>query len=129
MMATFKRSIALAGVLALTGCVTSSVTNLTPRFQDRNAENVYPVEIEFNSNLRTIRQETVRPYVQVDDDNYLMRRTPVVKHRWETLIPVSPDQSVLNYRVKVDFTYDSLPEPKVNSVLAGPFQLILGSGN
>lgn len=125
MMATLKRTIALAGMLALTGCVSTSVINLTPRYQSRNSENVYPVEIEFNSNLRTIKQDTVRPYVQIGADNFLMRRTPIVKNRWETLIPVPNKQSVLNYRIKVDFTYDSLPEPKVNSVLAGPFQLLL----
>ena len=115
--------LAIVGAALLGGCTTSSVTNLTPRLQTRNGDNAYPVEIEFKTNLRTIRRETIRPYVQIGDDNYLMRQTPVVKNRWETLVPVPPDQSFVNYRVKVDFSYNALQEPKVNSVLSSPYQL------
>jgi len=107
----------------LSGCASSSITNLTPRTQPRNAENVYPIEIEFASNLRTIRKESVRPYVQIGRDNYLMRQTPVVNNRWETLVPVGAAEDLVNYRVKVDFKYNSIPEPKPNSVLSGYYQL------
>jgi len=124
-MRPLKATLALVAALTISGCATSSVVNLTPQHHPRNPENVYPVEIEFRTNQRTIQWDTVRPYVQIGDDNYLMRRTPVVKDRWETLIPIPPDQNVVNYRIKIDFHYNALPEPKVNSVLAGPFQIII----
>ncbi len=125
-MRLLKGTIGLVAALAISGCATSSVTNLTPQHHARNTENVYPIDIEFRTNLRTIRSQSIRPYVQIGDDNYLMRRTAVVKDRWETLIPIPPSKKVVNYRIKVDFDYNSLPEPKVNSVLDGPYQIIVG---
>lgn len=124
-MRTIKGILALVTGLALTGCISSSVTNLTPRNQSRTPENVYPVEIVFNSNLRTIRPDSIRPYVQIGDDNYLMRHTPVVPNRWETLVPVSASQNLINYRVKVDFQYSALGGPKPNSVLSSSYQLVI----
>lgn len=124
-MRAIKGIFALMTGLALTGCISSSVTNLTPRNQDRNAENVYPVDIVFKSNLRTIRPESIRPYVQIGNDNYLMRRTPVVPDRWETLVPVPDSQNLVNYRVKVDFQYNSMGGPKPNSVLSSSYQLVI----
>jgi hypothetical protein len=115
--------VTILGIGLLGGCATSSITNLTPRSQSRSAENVYPVEIEFESNLRSIQRDTIRPYVQIGDDNYLMRKIPVVKNRWETLIPVPAGKKLVNYRVKVDFRYNAMPEPSVNSVLSAPYQL------
>jgi len=124
-MRAIKGILGLFTGLALTGCISSSVTNLTPRNQDRNAENVYPMEIEFNSNLRTIRPDSIRPYVQIGNDNYLMRRTPVVPGRWETLVPVPASQNLVNYRVKVDFQYNTMGGSKPNSVLSSSYQLVI----
>jgi len=125
-MRLLKGTIALATALTISGCATSSVTNLTPRHHVRNTENVYPVDIEFRTNLRTIKWDTVRPYVQIGEDNYLMRRTAIVKDRWETLIPISQEERVAHYRIKIDFSYSSLSEDKVNSVLSGPYQIVIG---
>lgn len=124
-MLPLKATLALVAALTISGCATSSVTNLTPQHHARNPENVYPVDIEFRTNLRTVKWDTVRPYVQIGDDNYLMRRTAVVKDRWETLIPIPADENLVNYRIKIDFEYHALPEPQVNSVLEGPFQIIV----
>ena len=52
-----------------------------------------------------------------------MRRTPRMEHRWETLLPVPALTNNVNYRVKVDFEYNSIPVPKPNSVLSNPYQL------
>ena len=115
----------LISVATFSGCTTSSITNLTPRNQDRNAESVYPIEVSFDSNLRTIRPESIRPYVQVGNDNYLMRRTPVVPDRWETLIPIPRSQNLINYRVKVDFKYNTIGGPESNSVLSSSYHLVV----
>ncbi len=114
----------LAAALLLTGCgTTNTVTLLSPRTQVRNQEGLYPVEIEFRSNMQAMRKETLKPYLQLGDDNYPMRRTPRMEHRWETLLPVPASTNLATYRVKFDFEYNAIPAPKSNSVLAGPYQL------
>jgi len=114
----------LAAALLLAGCgTTNTVTLLSPRTQTRNAEGLYPVEIEFRSSMQALRKETLKPYLQVGEDNYPMRRTPRMEHRWETLLPVPATTNLTTYRVKVDFEYNSIPAAKSNSVLAGPYQL------
>ena len=107
----------------LIGCASTSITNLTPRVHPRNAENVYPVEIDFNTNLRAIRRESIMPYVQIGNENFLMRKTTVVKDRWESLIPLPPGEDLINYRIKVDFKYNAVSEPAANSVLSPPYQM------
>jgi hypothetical protein len=54
---------------------------------------------------------------------YPMQPTPMVKNRWETMIPVPADQNMLNYRYKFDFEYYSIPNRRQNSKLSEPFQL------
>ena len=110
--------------MLLTACgTTSSVTLLSPRTQTRNPQGLYPVEIEFRSNMQALKKETLKPYLQVDDQNYPMRRTPRLEHRWETLLPVPAGTNAVIYRVKVDFEYNAIPAARPDSVLAGPYQL------
>lgn len=114
----------LAAAALLVGCgTTSTVTLLSPRTQVRNAEGLYPVEIEFRSNMQALRKETLKPYLQVGDNNYPMRRTPRLENRWETLLPVPATNSLTDYRVKVDFEYNAIPVPRSNSVLSPPYRL------
>jgi hypothetical protein len=108
--------------LALAGCSTT-ITNLTPRQFPRNAENMYPVEVMFKSNVRAIRKDTIRPYVQIGNDNYLMRRTAVVEDRWETLVPVAATDSLSNYRIKIDYQENEGGESVPNSSLSEPYQI------
>ena len=114
----------LAATLLLVGCgTTSTVTQLSPRTQARNPEGLYPVEIEFRSNMQALKKETLKPYLQVGENSYPMRRTPRMENRWETLLPVPATNSLVNYKVKVDFEYNSFPYPKPESVLSPPYQL------
>jgi len=114
----------LAAAVLQVGCgTTSTVTLLSPRTQVRNAEGLYPVEIEFRSNMQALKKETLKPYLQVGDNNYPMRRTPRLDTRWETLLPVPATNSVMDYRVKVDFEYNAIPAPRSNSVLSQPYRL------
>ena len=46
-----------------------------------------------------------------------------MENRWETLLPVPATNSLVNYKVKVDFEYNSFPYPKPESVLSPPYQL------
>ncbi|MEN9572830.1 MAG: hypothetical protein RL514_685 [Verrucomicrobiota bacterium] len=122
-----RKTLRFGGLLAaalMVGCgTTSTVTQLTPRIQTRNAEGLYPVEIEFRSNMTALKKETLKPYLQVGDNNYPMRRTPRMDHRWETLLPVPASTTLVNYKVKVDFEYNAIPVSKPDSVLSAPYQL------
>ena len=122
-----RKTLRFGGLLAaalLTGCgTTSTVTQLSPRTQTRNAEGLYPVEIEFRSNMQALRKETLKPYLQVGEDNYPLRRTPRMEHRWETLLPVPATNNLVNYKVKVDFEYNAIRSAKPDSVLSPPYQL------
>lgn len=124
---TMRKTMRFGGLLAaalLAGCgTTSTVTQLSPRTQTRNAEGLYPVEIEFRSNMQALKKETLKPYLQVGENNYPMRRTPRMEHRWETLLPVPATTNLVNYKVKVDFEYNAFPAPKPDSVLSAPYQL------
>jgi hypothetical protein len=107
--------------VALTGC--TSITNLTPSQQPRNAAGLYPVEILWKSNRQNIRKETLAPIVQVGFETYPMRPANMVSNRWETLIPVPVGTNYVNYRVRMDFDYNDIPVPRRDSRLSPTFQL------
>ena len=50
----WKKFLPLVPVLLLTGCA-STFTRLTPLEQPRNPDNVYPVEVAFNSSQQSLR--------------------------------------------------------------------------
>jgi hypothetical protein len=105
----------------LAGC--TSITNLTPRQQARNAAGFYPVEMVWDSNRQAIRKETLKPTVLVGEEAYPMRPALMLKKRWETLIPVPASSNYVNYRIKVDFEYNDIPVPRPDSRLSPPYQL------
>ena len=79
--------------------------------------------MQFNSNQKSLRKETVQPYVIVGLQPYPMQAAPVLKNRWETLVPIPADQRIVNYRFKVDFQYDGVPRRRSGSDLSAPYQL------
>lgn len=105
----------------LTGC--SSITNLTPGSLPRNSQGLYPVEAAWSTSRQAIKASTIRPSVIVDSDAYVMEPVPVVKNRWQVLIPVEPGTDTLNYRFKFDYRVKSMPQSYPESKLSKPFQL------
>jgi len=77
----------------------------------------------FNSNQKSLRKETIQPSVIVGLQSYPMQRAPVLKNRWETLVPIPADQKIVHYRFKVDFQYDSVPQRRSGSDLSAPYHL------
>jgi len=116
----------LSGLL-LTGCSTS-ITNLTPTQQNRNANGLYPFELVWNTTQQSIRPQSVKPMVVVGFDTYPMRPVPVVKNRWETLVPIAPTNKVVNYRFKIDYEYNAVTKPRKNSKMSTPYQLQIMQG-
>jgi hypothetical protein len=110
-----RRIFTLLPLLLLTGC-TGTLTNLTPGYQPRNANGLYPVSVALHTRQQSLRWESIKPYVMIGDQAYLMRPTPLLSNRWETLIPVPADSRVLNYRYKVDWQYNAIPDPLNDSM-------------
>jgi hypothetical protein len=108
--------------LLLAGCATS-ITNLTPLQQTRNANHLYPVELALDSNQQTVRWDSVQPHILVGNESYPMRGTLLMTNRWEGLVPVPPGTSSITYRYKVDYQYNSLGKPKPGTWLSAPYTL------
>jgi hypothetical protein len=112
----------LSLALLLTGCA-SNFTNLTPTRQERNANNLYPVEVQLNTRQQTLRWHTIKPYVLVGDEQIPMRPTPLMKNRWEGLVPVPQGSSRVEYRYKFDYDYNTFGPAKSDSALSQKFEL------
>ena len=119
----WKKFLPLLPVLMLTGCA-GTFTRLTPNQQLRNANNLYPVEVSFNSKQQSVRWDSVKPYVLVKGELYPLRPVPVVPNRWEGLVPVPPTASSVAYRFKFDYLYNNFgTEPKPDSAFSPEYNL------
>lgn len=110
-----KKLLPLLPVLLVAGCTsTASFTHMTPSHQPRNTDNLYPVEVAFSSQQQSIRWDSLQPHVLVQGESYPLRPVPVVKNRWEGLIPVPPTANSVTYRFKFDYLYNAFgkdPQP------------------
>jgi hypothetical protein len=111
----------LALPLLITGC--NTITNLTPRQHVRNANGLYAFEVKWDSRQQSLRPESLRPSVIIGTETYPMQPVPLVKNRWETLVPIAPDQKLVNYRFKFDWEYNAIPKPRQDTKLSAPYQL------
>lgn len=105
-----------------TGCATT-ITNLTPNETVRNPDGLYPFEVIWDSTQESIREQSLQAYVIIGLEAFPMQRTPLLKNRWEALVPIPANENYVNYRYKFDFLYDSIPRPKESSKLSNPYQL------
>lgn len=115
--------IVLLGVLGVAGCTSNHVTNMTPKVVKRNSDGWYTLEARWSSNQRTVRQETMTPYVIIGTDFHPMHRTPLTTNRWEVVVPAAPGQRFLNYRFKFDYLYDAFGPPRADSKLSPTYQM------
>jgi hypothetical protein len=114
-----KRFLLLLPVILLAGCATGTFTRLTPNIQPRNANNLYPVETAFESQQQSLRWDSIQAFVLVNGQTYPLRPVPLVKNRWEGLVPVPPSANSANYRFKFDYLYNNFgTAPKPSSVLS-----------
>ena len=107
--------------LLFAGC--STITNLTPSQQPRNASGLYSLEAAWDSRQQSIRDNSMKPSVMVGMEIYPMRKTSLMSNRWETLVPIPADKSVINYRFKFDFDYNAIPKPLPDSKLSREYNL------
>jgi hypothetical protein len=108
--------------LLLAGCATH-LTNLSSLHQERNANNLYPVEAAFDSRQQTIRWQSIQPHILVGRASYDMRPTPLITNRWEGLIPVPPGTKSVEYRYKFDYQFNRMGKPGKDSALSRKYIL------
>ena len=122
-MRTFMRFLPVALLaLGLAGCATT-ITNLTPSQQPRNANGLYPVAVAWETRQATIRPQTLTPYVVVGDNAYPLQATPFMSNRWEAVIPVPAEERFAHYHFKIDFEYSRMGKPGKSSMLSQDYTL------
>ena len=110
-----KKSLLLLPVLFMTGCA-ATFTRLTPLEQTRNPNNLYPVEVQFNSSQQSLRRDSIKPYVQVNGELYPLRPVEMVQNRWEGFVPVPAGANSAAFRFKFDYLYNNIStSPKPDS--------------
>ena len=118
-----KKFLPLLPLLLMTGCA-STFTRLSPLQQQRNANNLYPVEVQFNSPQQSLRLDSIKPYVLVNGEPYPLRPVEMVQNRWEGFVPVPPGVSTVGYRFKFDYLYNTFNSPpKPDSAWSPMYQL------
>ena len=119
----WKKILPLLSVLLLTGCA-ATFTRLSPLQQPRSPNNLYLVEVAFNSQQQSLRWETIQPYVLVNGELYPLRQVPLVKNRWEGFVPVPPGVNTVDYKFKFDYKYNAVGSaPKSTSAVSPIYKL------
>ena len=120
-----KKFLPLLPVLLLAGCAgPGTFTRLTPVQQPRNPDNLYPVEASFDSKQQSLCWDSIHAYVLVNGRALPMRQVPLVKNRWEGVVPVPAGAAGVNYRFKFDYLYNAFgKQPQPNSVTSKVYTL------
>ena len=118
-----KKTLSLFLLPLLLGGCTATFSNLTPRQQVRNAENLYPVEFAYSSRQQTLRWETIQAQVVVGNQAYPMHATSLMTNRWEGQIRVQPGVKTVHYFYKLDFKENAFGSPKPASDSSPEFTL------
>lgn len=108
--------------LLLAGCATTG-TNLSAQRQLRNTNNLYPVEAIFDSRQQAMRWESLQATVIVGKDSYPMRRTHMMKNRFEGLISLPAGVNSIEYHYKFDYLYNDFGGPKKGSASSKTYTL------
>src|ERR1041385_1871671 len=108
--------------LLLAGC-TATFTNLTPKQQIRNPNNLYPVEVAFSSRQQTLRWNSIKPLIVVGSESYPMHSTPLMTNRWEGLVPVPAGQNIVHYHYRFDFDTTDFGHTTPDSAVSPEYKL------
>ena len=119
-----KTLILLPALLLLAGCATT-VTNISAQRQLRNANNLYPVEVAFDSRQQALRWDTIQVSIIVGKESYPMRLTKLMHNRWEGLIPVPAGVSSVTYHYKFDYQYTDFGKVSRASASSHDYKLVI----
>jgi uncharacterized protein YcfL len=125
-MVTLKKVLLLLiAPLLLVGCTTPTITNLTPSRQVRKENGLYPFEVQWNSRQQSLIKESMKAAVVVGLEQYPMQRVALLTNRWETLVPVPADKSIVTYQFKFDYDYRGIPARQPDSKSSRHYQLVI----
>ncbi len=111
--------------IALVGCASSIITNLTPSTMPRNATGLYPIEMEMDTSQQTLRLDSVTPMVVIGFDTYPMKQTLKTLNRWEAMVPISSKTNSIAYYFKVNYLYNRFGKAGQGSKLSQEYTLTL----
>lgn len=117
-----KVLLVLIAPLLLTGCA-ATFTNLTPKQQARNANNLYPVEVSLASRQQTMRWDTIHASIVVGSQSFPMRPTLLLHNRWEGLVPVPAGTKLVHYRYRFDYQSNAFGNSKADSAVSPDYTL------
>ena len=120
-----KKLLLLVAMPLLFASCAARFTNLTPLQQPRNPNNLYPVEVALDSRQQTMRWDSIKPQIMVGSDYFTMRPTPLMTNRWEGLLPVPANSTLVHYRYKFDYNYNAMGQPKPDSALSPEYTLTI----
>jgi hypothetical protein len=106
----------------LAGCATQ-ITNLTPRQQTRNANNLYPVEVALTSRQQTVRWDSVKPTVIVNGQSFEMHPTLLMTNRWEGLVPAPMGTGSVKYHYRFDFNVTGFGKVSAENAVSPDYTL------
>ncbi len=109
--------------LGLVGCVSSSITNLTPSRMERNSTGVYPIEMAWATRQHAQLPQSLQPKVQAGLQEVPMQRTLIVTNRWEAMVSIPANEKALHYRFKVDYETQLVKTKKKDSKLSKEYIL------
>ena len=119
-----KTFILLPALLLLAGCATTA-TNLSALRQLRNANNLYPVEVAFDSRQQALRWDSVQVTIIVGKESYPMRQTKLMRNRWEGLIPVPAGVKTVTYHYKFDYQVTEFGKVGKDSAASHSYKLVI----
>jgi hypothetical protein len=117
-----KSLLILPALILFVGCAGVG-SNLSAQRQVRNKENLYPVEVEFDSRQQSLRWESVKAYVIVGKESYEMRKIHLMNNRWEALVPIPANVNTIAYHYKFDYLYNDFGGPKQGSASTQTYAL------
>lgn len=124
--AAMKKSPAL-WLLVISSCLgagcSTTVTNLTPSTQARNAAGLYPFEVMYDTTQQVVRKDSITPYVLIAGQSYPMQPTLDLPNRWETLVPIPGNREFVTYQFKFNYDYNGIPKRQRSSRLSSPYQV------
>ena len=118
-----KRILGLSVLPLLAAGCASTITNMTPSQIGRNSTGMYPFEVAWDSNMQAVKKDTLKPSVLVGTETYPMQPVPLVKNRWETVVPIPADKDVVHYQYKFDYRYRTIPAPQKDSKLSKVYSI------
>ena len=118
-----KKLLPLLILPLLFGGCTAMFTNLTPKQQLRNPNNLYPVEVSFRSRQQTLRWQSIKPTIVVGSESIPMHATPLMTNRWEGLVPVPSGEGLIHYHYRFDFENTSFGSPTPDSAVSPEYTL------